>query len=105
MRYLALACDYDGTLAADGCVASETVSVLERVLASGRKLVLVTGRELNDLRSVFSRLDLFEWVVAETESALPTRGQPRKGPRSTSPRNSSLLPCAKHAWSLSMLAR
>jgi len=65
MRYLALACDYDGTLAADGRVASETVSVLERLLASGRKLVLVTGRELGDLQTVFSRLDLFEWVVAE----------------------------------------
>ena len=70
MRYLALACDYDGTLAVDGRVASETVSVLERVLASGRKLILVTGRELNDLRSVFSRLDLFEWVVAENGGLL-----------------------------------
>jgi hydroxymethylpyrimidine pyrophosphatase-like HAD family hydrolase len=65
MRYLALACDYDGTLASEGRVASETVSVLERLLASGRKLILVTGRELGDLQSVFSRLDLFEWVVAE----------------------------------------
>jgi hydroxymethylpyrimidine pyrophosphatase-like HAD family hydrolase len=35
------------------------------LLASGRKLILVTGRELGDLQSVFSRLDLFEWVVAE----------------------------------------
>ena len=65
MRYLALACDYDGTLASEGRVASETVSVLERLLASGRKLILVTGRELGDLQSVFSRLDLFEWVVTE----------------------------------------
>lgn len=70
MRYLALACDYDGTLTADGRVASETVSVLERLLASGRKLILVTGRQLNDLRSVFSRLDLFEWVVAENGALL-----------------------------------
>jgi hydroxymethylpyrimidine pyrophosphatase-like HAD family hydrolase len=70
MRYLALACDYDGTLAADGHVASATVSVLERLVASGRKLILVTGRELGDLRSVFSRLDLFEWVVAENGALL-----------------------------------
>lgn len=70
MRYLALACDYDGTLTADGRVASDTVSVLERFLASGRKLILVTGRQLNDLRSVFSRLDLFEWVVAENGALL-----------------------------------
>ena len=65
MRYLALACDYDGTLASEGRVASATVSVLERLVASGRKLILVTGRELGDLQSVFSGLDLFEWVVAE----------------------------------------
>ena len=70
MRYLALACDYDGTLAADGRVSSETVSVLERLVASGRKLILVTGRELGDLQSVFSRLDLFEWVVAENGALL-----------------------------------
>ena len=70
MRYLALACDYDGTLALEGRVASKTVSVLERLLASGRKLILVTGRELGDLQSVFSRLDLFEWVVAENGALL-----------------------------------
>lgn len=53
MRYLALACDYDGTLAADGHVQEETVAALERLLASGRKLILVTGRQLEDLLSVF----------------------------------------------------
>jgi hydroxymethylpyrimidine pyrophosphatase-like HAD family hydrolase len=65
MRYLALACDYDGTLAHAGRVADKTVSELERLRASGRKLILVTGRELPDLLSVFPRTDLFEWVVAE----------------------------------------
>ena len=70
MRYFALACDYDGTLAENGCVASETILALERFLTSGRKLVLVTGRELGDLQSVFSRLDLFEWVVAENGAVL-----------------------------------
>jgi hydroxymethylpyrimidine pyrophosphatase-like HAD family hydrolase len=70
MRYLALACDYDGTLATDGRVSSETLSALDRLLASGRKLILVTGRELDDLRTVFSRLDLFEWVVAENGALL-----------------------------------
>ncbi|HET7393935.1 MAG TPA: HAD family hydrolase [Candidatus Binatia bacterium] len=65
MRYLALACDYDGTLASDGQVSSGTLAALERLLASGRKLILVTGRELDDLFSVFPRYDIFEWVVAE----------------------------------------
>jgi len=65
MRYHALACDYDGTLAFDGRVSGETLAALERFLASGRKLILVTGRGLEDLLSVFAYSNLFEWVVAE----------------------------------------
>src|SRR5690348_12640723 len=70
MRYLVLACDYDGTLAHDGRVSRETLAALERLLASGRKLLLVTGRELPDLHRTFSRTDLFEWVVAENGALL-----------------------------------
>src|ERR1700676_5214037 len=65
MRYLALACDYDGTLATHGRVDEATLGALGRLLASGRKLILVTGRELPELQSVFPHLDLFERVVAE----------------------------------------
>src|SRR5215471_12214342 len=65
MRYHALACDYDGTLAHDGRVNDETVAALERLRGSGRRLIMVTGRELDDLRQNFSRLDLFDRVVAE----------------------------------------
>src|SRR5262249_46592257 len=70
MRYLALACDYDGTLATDGRVDDATIAALKQFLASGRKLILVTGRELADLQRVFSHLDLFEWVVAENGALL-----------------------------------
>lgn len=70
MRYVALACDYDGTLAYDGVVADATVVALERLRESGRKLVLVTGRELDDLRRVFARLDLFDRVVVENGALL-----------------------------------
>src|SRR5262245_7177232 len=70
MRYLAFACDYDGTLASGGHVAGETVSALKRIAASGRKLILVTGRELDDLQSVFSDLNLFDWIVAENGALL-----------------------------------
>jgi len=70
MRYLALCTDYDGTLATDGRVLAETVSALERLLASGRRLVLVTGRELDELQEVCPRLDLFEYVVAENGALL-----------------------------------
>jgi len=65
MRYLALASDYDGTLAQDGVVSDGTLRAIERLLHSGRSFILVTGRELGDLRTVFPRLDLCRRVVAE----------------------------------------
>jgi hydroxymethylpyrimidine pyrophosphatase-like HAD family hydrolase len=77
MRYLALATDYDGTLAADGVVRERTLAALERLRKSGRRAILVTGRELEDLRRVFPRLDLFERVVAEN-GALLYRPQTRE---------------------------
>jgi HAD superfamily hydrolase (TIGR01484 family) len=70
MRYLALCCDYDGTLATHGELKAETIGALERLIASGRRLVMVTGRELEDLQSVCPRLDLFEYVVAENGALL-----------------------------------
>src|SRR5947209_6118083 len=70
MHYLALACDYDGTLAKDGVVSPRTIDALERVKASGRKLLLVTGRLLEDLQNAFPRLDLFAYVVAENGALL-----------------------------------
>jgi hydroxymethylpyrimidine pyrophosphatase-like HAD family hydrolase len=70
MRYLVLASDYDGTLATDGVVDEETVAALERLVASGRKLLLVTGRELDDLLDVFPQIHLSELVVAENGALL-----------------------------------
>jgi hydroxymethylpyrimidine pyrophosphatase-like HAD family hydrolase len=70
MRYLALASDYDDTLAEDGRVREETIRALELLKSSGRELILVTGRELPDLQSVFPRLDLCEHVVAENGALL-----------------------------------
>jgi hypothetical protein len=65
MRYHALAADYDGTLATDGRLTDRTRLVLERLLVSGRKLIMVTGRELDDLMAVCPHLDLFHRIVAE----------------------------------------
>jgi hydroxymethylpyrimidine pyrophosphatase-like HAD family hydrolase len=70
MRYLALACDYDGTLARDGHVDEPTLAALDRLLDSGRKLLLVTGRELPELRDVFPQLKLFDQIVAENGALL-----------------------------------
>ncbi len=65
MRYLGLATDYDATLATDGVVDHETVDCLRRLAATGRKLILVTGRQLNDLPDVFPEIVIFDRVVAE----------------------------------------
>src|SRR5262245_16273631 len=70
MRYRALAADYDGTLAHDGQVDKETVAALDRLLAAGRKLILVTGRELAQLLQIFPEGNLFEWIVAENGALL-----------------------------------
>lgn len=70
MRYLVLACDYDGTLATHGKVDGDTLAALERLLASGRKLVMVTGRELPELQQTFPHTELFEWIVAENGALL-----------------------------------
>jgi HAD superfamily hydrolase (TIGR01484 family) len=70
MRYLILACDFDGTLATDGTVRDETFAALQRLRESGRKLILVTGREIDDLLKVFPRIDIFDRVVAENGALL-----------------------------------
>jgi HAD superfamily hydrolase (TIGR01484 family) len=79
MRYVALATDFDGTLAHDGCVAPSTVAALKKLAATGRKLLLVTGRELDDLRQVFNSVELFEWLVVENGAVLhrPATGESR----------------------------
>jgi hydroxymethylpyrimidine pyrophosphatase-like HAD family hydrolase len=63
--FLALATDYDGTLASDGHVTPEAIEALERFKDTGRRLILVTGRELRHLKEAFPRLKIFDRVVAE----------------------------------------
>jgi hydroxymethylpyrimidine pyrophosphatase-like HAD family hydrolase len=77
LRYHALACDYDGTLATDGVVDQATLDALDRLQGSGRKLILVTGRELGDLLRVFPHIGRFERVVAENGALLyrPATGE------------------------------
>ena len=70
MRYTALATDYDGTLAWDGVVHAEAIAALERLVGSGRHVILVTGRELPDLMRVFPQYELFERIVAENGALL-----------------------------------
>ncbi len=79
MHYLALATDYDGTLAHHGQVAKTTLDALTRLRASGRILMLVTGRELDDLRRIFPEADqLFSRVIAENGALLYDPSTQRK---------------------------
>jgi len=77
VRYHALACDYDGTLATHGVVDQDTLDALDRFRLSGRKLILVTGRELGELHQVFPHSGRFERVVAENGALLyrPATGE------------------------------
>lgn len=65
MRFHVLATDYDGTLAVNGHVDESVWGAIRRLRESGRKAVMVTGRELEDLQVVCPHLDLFERIVAE----------------------------------------
>ncbi len=70
MRYFLLATDFDGTLAEHGNASETTLQALARLRASGRRLVLVTGRTLDDLLTRESTLQLFDRVVAENGAVL-----------------------------------
>jgi HAD superfamily hydrolase (TIGR01484 family) len=70
MPSLALATDYDGTLAENGRVTAPTIAAMRRFRESGRKLLLVTGRELEELLGVFPDVALFDRVVAENGAIL-----------------------------------
>lgn len=65
MRYRVLAADYDGTIAQHGRVPEEVVESLKSLKASGRMLLLVTGRELEELKTLFPEHILFDLIVAE----------------------------------------
>jgi hydroxymethylpyrimidine pyrophosphatase-like HAD family hydrolase len=70
MRYLVLATDYDGTLAHHGQVDEPTMRAVERLRESGRALVLVTGRQIEDLLAIFPAVTVFDRVVAENGAVL-----------------------------------
>lgn len=66
----ALATDFDGTLAHNGTVKETTLNALVRLKQAGLKLILVTGRETNELISIFPQLSLFDLAVMENGAVL-----------------------------------
>ena len=70
MKYVAVASDYDNTLAVNGRVERKTIAALERLIQSGRKIILVTGRQLPDILDVFPEIGLCERFVADNGGLL-----------------------------------
>src|ERR1700722_18953567 len=76
MRYKSLACDFDGTLAENGKISLSTLAALGRLKASGRSLILVTGRLLEDLCQTFAEYAICDRIVAENGALIykPSNG-------------------------------
>ncbi|HEX4422817.1 MAG TPA: HAD-IIB family hydrolase [Kofleriaceae bacterium] len=73
MRYHVLAADYDGTLAHRGRIDDATWAALRRLRDSGRKVVMVTGRQLDELLALLAdggEPGLFARIVAENGAVL-----------------------------------
>jgi HAD superfamily hydrolase (TIGR01484 family) len=70
MRYSALACDYDGTLATEGTVPPPVLEALRDLRRAGRTLLLVTGRIQEELVTVLPDLHLFSRVVLENGAVI-----------------------------------
>jgi hydroxymethylpyrimidine pyrophosphatase-like HAD family hydrolase len=77
MQYQVLAADYDGTLATDGVVDVKTIEALHRLRNSGRRLILVSGRIVEQLVQTFPQIKLCDLVVADNGALLfdPNTGQ------------------------------
>src|SRR5688500_12546515 len=70
MRYVAIAAGFDGTLARDGRCDERCIDALRALSATGRKLILVTGRELRELLEIFPEARMFDYVVAENGAVM-----------------------------------
>ena len=70
MRFLVLATDYDGTIAVNGHVGEPVWAALRKLRESGRRAIMVTGRELEDLLAICPHIDLFDRIVAENGALL-----------------------------------
>ena len=73
----ALATDFDGTLAHNGTVGDRTLEAISRLKIAGFRLILVTGRELNELMSIFPQIGYFDIAVMENGAVLfhPSTGK------------------------------
>ena len=70
--FRAVALDFDGTLA-DGAVAPETLAALDQARSRGIRVILATGRIMDELRAVFPQVEAHvDAVVAENGAIMVT---------------------------------
>jgi hydroxymethylpyrimidine pyrophosphatase-like HAD family hydrolase len=70
LYFFALAADFDGTIAHDNAVDDATYRALKALKESGRRLILVTGRELRDLQKVFPGHGIFDRIITENGAVI-----------------------------------
>lgn len=76
--YRAVAVDYDGTLTTSGRPSGDVLAAIAETRADGRRVVLVTGRILAELRSVFpGAAGHFDAIVAENGAVAARAGRTR----------------------------
>ena len=63
--YSVLAADYDGTIAEHGRVSAVTEATLRSLRKANFRLILVSGRRLENILPICGVLDLFETVILE----------------------------------------
>ena len=74
----AVAIDYDGTLSDTDRPAADVLAALAETRAAGRRVILVTGRILSELRAVFPDVDRhFDLIVGENGGVLSSQGVER----------------------------
>jgi hydroxymethylpyrimidine pyrophosphatase-like HAD family hydrolase len=77
--FQAIAVDYDGTITDASPPAPEVLAVLREQRAQGRKVVLVTGRILAELRNDYPHVDdEFDLIVAENGGVISHEGRIRE---------------------------
>ena len=95
MYFVALATDYDGTIAEDGVVAEATLEALRELKQSGRKLLLVTGRQLPDLKRFFPRLRFLIWSSPRMEASFSIQRPARRRCSGQNRRKRFLIGCKR----------
>src|SRR5438552_7079308 len=77
MKLAALALDYDGTIAVGGVLDPSVRDAIAAARHQGIVVLLVTGRQVADLRRVAGDLTCFDVVVAENGAVLEFPGSSR----------------------------